>query len=96
MRAQTKFSNKARPSRSTKTVGKTSTATIEDDVGMKQEKVAVISKISRAVELDERDDLGVEPKLDDDVAGANEDGELEDEASLDDEEINPFGDKWEL
>jgi len=39
----------------------------------------------------------VEEKIEDDIASTPEDGEdeLGEEAVLDDEELNPFGDKWE-
>ncbi len=55
-------------------------------------------KIKKAIEVELGDEV-VAPleKLEDDAPAAAEDGDelSTDELSLDEEEINPFGDKWE-
>ncbi|MEI6304483.1 MAG: hypothetical protein WCP09_00485 [Candidatus Taylorbacteria bacterium] len=64
------------------------------------EVVAPVQKISKVVEVDIQDDVigtveekpEVDPLLSEDES---EDSSSE-ESGLDDEEINPFGDKWEI
>jgi hypothetical protein len=66
-----------------------------------EEHLEVFPKIKKAVEIDEPEAvLGVEEKeekLDEDgMPITEEEDELgTDEAGIDDEEVNPFGDKWE-
>ncbi len=55
------------------------------------------SKVKKPLEIDEPEVVGgIEEKLEEDpLIGATEDEESSEEASLDGEELNPFGDRWE-
>ena len=83
----------SRSNKKTKLVSKVSDEEVD-------EVVAPASKISKVVEVDIQDDvIGiVEEKPEADPLLAEEDVEdaASEESALDDEEINPFGDKWEV
>ncbi|MEK7641984.1 MAG: hypothetical protein AAB365_03270 [Patescibacteria group bacterium] len=69
--------------------------TEEHDEAVESEVLPV--KIKKAIEIDEPEPavIGVEEKLEEDpLATPTEDDEAE-ELSLDGEELNPFGDRWE-
>lgn len=79
----------------TKVVEKKQTEEVEE-----QENEALPAKTKKIVEIDEPERIivGVEEKLDDDAVQVPEDeegGGVED-ATLDDEEVDPFGDKYEI
>lgn len=72
----------------------------KDQTEETEEVVAPVSKISKAVEVDIQDDvIGIveeKPEIDPLLADDESDDSATEEAGLDDEEINPFGDKWEI
>ena len=86
---------KLHPKKKTKPVTKTKPP-VEDN----EEEVSVpVSKIKKVVEVDIQEDVGIiveeKPEVDP-LLGDEEADELSSEESLDEEEINPFGDKWEV
>jgi hypothetical protein len=71
---------------------------VEEEVEHEEKETDVIpSKVKKPIEIDEPEaDVGVEDKTEvDPLLGSAEEDELSDEVSLDGEEINPFGDRWE-
>ncbi len=58
---------------------------------------AIPSKIKKPIEIDEPEPvIGIEEKPEEDpLLGAVEEDEASEEAVLDGEELNPFGDRWE-
>lgn len=69
----------------------------EHDDEEQEEAVADAPKIKKVIEVDDHEPAIVgDEKLDDDAPVPGDDENLSsDDASLDDEELNPFGDKWE-
>lgn len=71
---------------------------IEEEVEREEHETDVApGKVKKPIEIEEPEaDVGVDEKSEEDpLLGANEEDELSDEVSLDGEEINPFGDRWE-
>ena len=53
-------------------------------------------KAKKPIEIDEPEAGVIDEKIEDDpLVGASEEDDAADEASLDGEELNPFGDRWE-
>ncbi len=97
---ETKPKKTSSKSGSKKDAKKTPVAPIVDEVEENEEEIGSIetkSKIKKPAEIDAADIL---PEIDEKVvdeenpllAGEDEEDEV---ASLDDEDLNPFGDKWE-
>lgn len=69
---------------------------IKTEVKPKDEEVEEIKPKDGPVEIPEDDDKAVDPDLlEEDDPLADEDPNSEESTGLDDEEIDPFGDKWE-
>lgn len=77
---------------------KKSGAPVEEHAEHELEADVPISKNKKPIEIDEPEPvIGIEEKVEEDplVAAVEEDDSAE-EISLDGEELNPFGDRWEV
>ena len=84
---------KSSKSKIKKVVGRTDTPSEEAE----HEPEIALSKSSKPIEIDEPEAVAaVDEKLEEDpLAAATEEDDSAEEISLDSEEVNPFGDRWE-
>ncbi len=97
MSQKKKSASKSSPKSKTKDKTNVTGQETENEINVEEEIVGPKAKKSVDIESALEPAAIIDEKSDDEIPAVTEDGEdaLGDELSLDDDELNPFGDKWE-